>query len=77
MADVTYNTASFPSLVQTVKALVNKSPNKTPQIILGYKERDPGERELWGMMEAGGLHFQSVGRIVGSGENAVEIWQMA
>ncbi|KAA1475529.1 hypothetical protein DENSPDRAFT_860856 [Dentipellis sp. KUC8613] len=66
MADVTYNTASFPALVQTLKALIalsSPSPSnsedvdagelhtrKQPFILLAYKQRDPAERELWDML---------------------------
>ncbi|KAJ7760518.1 putative methyltransferase-domain-containing protein [Mycena metata] len=74
MADVTYNTASFPSLVRTLKNLVELSP-KRPRVVLGYKERDAGERALWGMAEAAGIVFKSVGQVAGSGGALVEIWE--
>ncbi|KAJ7252757.1 putative methyltransferase-domain-containing protein [Mycena haematopus] len=76
MADVTYNTASFPSLVRTLKTLVNLSP-KRPRVLLGYKERDPGERALWGMAEVAGIVLQQVGQVPGRGGKAVEIWEAA
>ncbi|KAJ7180629.1 putative methyltransferase-domain-containing protein [Mycena filopes] len=74
MADVTYNTTSFPSLVRTLKNLVELSP-KRPQVILGYKERDSGERALWGMAEAAGISFKLVGKVPGNGGAPVEIWE--
>ncbi|KAF7370636.1 hypothetical protein MSAN_00696600 [Mycena sanguinolenta] len=74
MADVTYNTASFPSLVRTLQNLVNLS-SKRPRILLGYKERDPGERALWGITEAAGIALQQVGQVPGAGGNVVEIWE--
>ncbi|KAJ7334096.1 putative methyltransferase-domain-containing protein [Mycena albidolilacea] len=76
MADVTYNTASFPSLVRSLKKLVNLSP-KRPRVLLGYKERDSGERALWGMAEEAGITLQQVGQIPGGGGMAVEIWEAA
>jgi hypothetical protein len=76
MADVTYNTASFPSLVRSLKKLVNLSP-KRPRVLLGYKERDSGERALWGMAGEAEITLQQVGQIPGGGGMAVEIWEAA
>ncbi|KAJ7890574.1 putative methyltransferase-domain-containing protein [Mycena olivaceomarginata] len=70
MADVTYNTASFPSLVRSLKKLVNLSP-KRPRVLLGYKERDSGERALWEMAEEAGT------TVAAGGGMAVEIWEAA
>ncbi|KAI0676122.1 putative methyltransferase-domain-containing protein [Trametes maxima] len=75
MADVTYNTASFPSLIRTISALVRLSPpSKPPVIVLGYKERDLAERTLWDMAEKIGVTFKKVGGRAGAGGRAVEIW---
>ncbi|CDO69672.1 hypothetical protein BN946_scf184851.g60 [Trametes cinnabarina] len=75
MADVTYNTASFPSLVRTLSSLIRLSaPSKTPVIILGYKERDTTERTLWDLMKTIGVNFQQVGERMGAGGQAVEVW---
>ncbi|KAK6992209.1 putative methyltransferase-domain-containing protein [Favolaschia claudopus] len=74
MADVTYNTASFPSLVRTLKNLVSLAA-KRPQVLLGYKERDPGERALWAMAEAAGITLKDIGRIAGAGGVPIEIWE--
>ncbi|KAJ7115929.1 putative methyltransferase-domain-containing protein [Mycena epipterygia] len=74
MADVTYNTASFPVLVRTLKGLVNLSSQR-PRIILGYKERDTGERTLWEMAKAAGIDLKLIGQQSGSGGMAVEIWE--
>ncbi|KAJ7434215.1 hypothetical protein B0H11DRAFT_2119071 [Mycena galericulata] len=73
MADVSYNTASFPSLVRTVKGLVNLNEKK-PRVVVGYKERDMSERELWAMLDTAGIKLTLVGRRRGSGGMAVEIW---
>ncbi|KAJ7668331.1 putative methyltransferase-domain-containing protein, partial [Mycena rosella] len=73
MADVAYNTASFPSLVRTLKGLVNSSA-KRPRVIMGYKVRDAGERALWAMAEAAGIELTLVGRRAGAGGMPVEIW---
>ena len=77
MADVTYNTASFPALVRTLSALVALSPpDSPPTIVLGYKERDPEERTLWEMARASeaGIVFERVGERVGAGREPVEVW---
>ncbi|KAJ6581461.1 putative methyltransferase-domain-containing protein [Mycena capillaripes] len=74
MADVTYNTASFPSLVRTLKNLINLS-SKQPRVVLGYKERDTGERALWEMAKLAGIALKLIGQVPGSGGMAVEIWE--
>lgn len=66
MADVTYNTASFPSLVQTICNLVKQPPDKAsdndgetpisrPYVLMAYKQREEAERSLWGMLEEKGV----------------------
>ncbi|KAF9499516.1 hypothetical protein BDN71DRAFT_1463970 [Pleurotus eryngii] len=76
MADVTYNTASFPALVKTLERLVKLSvrSGKQPLILLGYKERDEAERTLWDMVKEIGIDFQKVGEREGAGGFPVEIW---
>ncbi|RPD52647.1 hypothetical protein L226DRAFT_460788 [Lentinus tigrinus ALCF2SS1-7] len=75
MADVTYNTASFPALVRTLDALLHLSPpGRSPTIVLGYKERDSEERTLWEMVKAIGVTFERVGERTGAGREPVEIW---
>ena len=79
MADVTYNTSSFPSLLRTLSSLVQlntKCSRSPPIVILGYKERDPDERSLWGMLESGaGIHLEKVGECEGwPGSTPVEFW---
>ncbi|RDX50268.1 hypothetical protein OH76DRAFT_1349222 [Lentinus brumalis] len=75
MADVTYNTASFPALVRTLDALIRLSPpGRSPTIIMGYKERDPEERTLWDMAKTVGVTFERVGERTGAGREPVEIW---
>ena len=75
MADVTYNTASFPALVKTLSSLIRLSPpDAPPTIILGYKERDPEERTLWDMAKNVGIILEKVGERVGAGRESVEIW---
>jgi len=73
MADVTYNTASFPSLVRTLKTLVNLS-TRPPQVVLGYKERDTAERALWNMLSEAGLDLKLLGTVAGHGGSPVEVW---
>ncbi|KZT25126.1 hypothetical protein NEOLEDRAFT_1178551 [Neolentinus lepideus HHB14362 ss-1] len=76
MADVTYNTSSFPSLVRTLSSLVTFSTSKSnaPLILLGYKERDAGERKLWSMVKEIGADFEKVGERHGAGGAPVEVW---
>ena len=78
MADVTYNTESFPSLIRTLKTVMEvgePSSNNRPQFLLmGYKERHPDERTLWQMTHAIGLNLERVGQEVGHGGAPVEIW---
>ena len=74
---MTYNTASFPSLVSTLTALL-KPPSAElirPSLLLAYKERDPGERELWELLDAEGISIEKVEEIAGAeAEGQVEIW---
>lgn len=79
MADVTYNTSSFPSLFRTLSSLVQLNTNRSrspPIVILGYKERDPDERSLWGMLKSEvGIHLEKVGECEGWPESTpVEFW---
>ncbi|KAG9075376.1 hypothetical protein FS749_012966, partial [Ceratobasidium sp. UAMH 11750] len=76
MADVTYNTGSFPALLDTVIALLNgPSPSSaSPMILLAYKCRDPSERTLWRDAAARGISFVQVDCIKGAREPAVEVW---
>ncbi|KAG6907137.1 hypothetical protein DXG01_010356 [Tephrocybe rancida] len=73
MADVTYNTASFPSLVATLSRLL-KLGKKPPLVILGYKERDATERTLWSLVSDIGLSLQKIGESPGAGGAPVEVW---
>lgn len=73
MADVTYNTSSFPSLVRTLAALSRVGLNP-PIFIMGYKERDSAERTLWEMTKQVGIKFEQVGERKGGGGAPVEIW---
>lgn len=78
MADVTYNTSSFPSLLRTVASLIAHTTTLSkppPLIVLAYKERDPDERSLWDMMKNElGLTLEQVGECVGNGGAPVEFW---
>lgn len=86
MADVTYNSAIFPSLVRTVLSLLtthSTSASKAapaPLILLSFKERDPtgAERELWTLAKKAGIWFERVGGVAGHAmgqtEGEVEIW---
>lgn len=73
MADVTYNTDSFPALINTLFKLTRLS-SKPPLVLLGYKERDAAERNLWQMAAEIGISFSKVGERVGAGGPPVEIW---
>lgn len=70
MADVTYNTAAFPALLATLERL------RPPLLVLGYKERDVAERELWDMLRASEMKMilERVGNVAGAGGVPVEIW---
>lgn len=82
MADVTYNTVAFPSLVRTVSDILRfraearkQDPTvKETMILLGYKERDPAERTLWGTMQEMGVTLEKVDERRGAGGDPVEIW---
>lgn len=82
MADVTYNTSSFPSLIRTLSGLIRLGASaicsgakpRSPLILLGYKERDPGERSLWDMVREIGITFGKVGERCGAGGDPVEVW---
>ena len=82
MADVTYNTAAFPSLIRTVSDILRLRAEarkqdaalKETMILLGYKERDPAERTLWGMMQEIGVQLEKVDERRGAGGDPVEIW---
>ncbi|THH06528.1 hypothetical protein EW146_g9584 [Bondarzewia mesenterica] len=74
MADVTYNTSSFPSLTRTLSTLLLSSPTP-PLLILAYKQRDPAERTLWDLLtRATGVRLAHVGSRAGAGGEPVEIW---
>lgn len=73
MADVSYNTSSFPPLARTLSRLV-KLGSKPPIILLGYKERDAAERTWWEIAAQAGIGFEKIGERVGAGGAPVEIW---
>ncbi|GJE93325.1 hypothetical protein PsYK624_094840 [Phanerochaete sordida] len=78
MADVTYNTASFPALVRTLAAVLAigdpQPPRPPPLVLLGYKERDAAERTLWELAAGVGVAFERVGERRGAGGSPVEVW---
>lgn len=77
MADVTYNTNMFPALLQTLDALVRVRmgiSSQPPLILLAYKERDPGERTLFGLASALNLRFELVSQLPGAGGHPIEIY---
>ena len=78
MADVTYNTTSFPSLIRTLRNIIAlHDPVQKPEpplVILGYKERDSAERTLWDMTREIGVDLQQVGERAGMGGQPIEIW---
>lgn len=79
-ADVTYNTASFPALISTLRALLHpaSSASAPPLLLLAYKQRDPAERELWRLAREQGIEMHLVDVIRGheavGAEGATEIW---
>ncbi|ORY29539.1 hypothetical protein BCR39DRAFT_467467 [Naematelia encephala] len=74
-ADVTYNTASFPSLLSTLTALLLPQGDERPYFLLAYKQRDAAERELWGMLDDKGIKVDLVALVQGAEEEGeVEIW---
>ena len=73
MADVSYNTSSFPALSRVLSNLIRLG-SKPPLILLGYKERDEAERTFWDMAALVGIHFEKVGERRGAGGAPVEIW---
>jgi hypothetical protein len=73
MADVTYNTSSFPSLIRTLSFLIHVGTRR-PIVLLGYKERDAAERTLWALAGEIGLSFEIVGERAGAGGAPVEVW---
>jgi protein N-lysine methyltransferase METTL21D len=76
MADVTYNTSSFPSLLRTLSNLIVFSHSKgtTPAILLGYKQRDAAERTLWDLAKDIGVDFIKLGERKGAGGAPIEMW---
>ncbi len=73
MADVTYNTESFPALRATLVRLVSAS-SSPPVILLGYKQRDEAERTLWTMTKEYGIEFKQLDEIAGAGGAPIEVW---
>ena len=73
MADVSYNTTSFPALSRVLSNLIRLG-STPPLILLGYKERDKEERIFWDMAALVGIHFEKVGERRGVGGAPVEIW---
>lgn len=73
MSDVTYNTASFPALIKTLKNLLRISP--AARVIIAYKERHPDERAAWRMFDHDArLSLCKVEEIPGAAGAPVEIW---
>lgn len=73
MADVAYNTASFPSLIRTLSEVIRLG-TKPPVLLMGYKERDLAERTLWDSLSEIGLDLNKVGERTGAGGIPVEVW---
>ncbi|CAE6419960.1 unnamed protein product [Rhizoctonia solani] len=76
MADVTYNTASFGALLDTLTGLLQgpSGSGSSPLVLLAYKCRDPAERTLWVNALARGIAFVRVDAVKGVREPEVEIW---
>jgi hypothetical protein len=77
---VTYNTASFPHLLKTLLSLLNPPATEsgtqiTPLLLLAYKQRDPGERELWDLLKSKGVGMVKIDEVKGAEDEGVtEIW---
>jgi hypothetical protein len=66
-------------LVRTLSALLRRASGSAPNVplLLAYKERDAGERELWGMLQAVGISAVLVDRVQGAEDvGETEIWVM-
>lgn len=74
MADVTYNTSSFPFLIGVLEKL-SKIRSDPPVVLLAYKERDPDERKLWAMTQSIGLELEKIEQIDGSEGAPIEIYE--
>jgi hypothetical protein len=66
---VTYNTASFPALISTLKRLFFP-PSMTvatpsPVLLLAYKQRHASERTLWPALKEIGIQLERFGTIDG------------
>lgn len=73
MSDVTYNTASFPALLKTIKNLLDVS--KSAHVIIAYKERHPDERVAWDMFDSDAqLSLHKIEEISGKAGAPVEVW---
>jgi hypothetical protein len=66
---VTYNTASFPALVSTLKRLFSPQsmtiPTLPPVLLLAYKQRHASERTLWPALKDIGIELERFGTIDG------------
>lgn len=74
---MTYNTAVFPAFIKTVAALMQNAnaSGRHPPLLLAYKQRDPGERELWTMLEEEHIEMVLLDKVQGAeAEGAVEVW---
>ena len=75
MSDVSYNTSSFPALLRTVTRLLGLNREVSPILLIGYKKRDPSERQLWeSMVKNLGVMFERVGIRKGAGGAHVSVW---
>jgi len=85
MADVTYNTASFPALVSTLTRLRDLAQHSDkaagegirgdpPIVLLAYKQRHPDERTLWNLVSDIGLNLTEIDRVPGAGGAPIEIY---
>ncbi|KAG8897609.1 hypothetical protein FRB99_008042 [Tulasnella sp. 403] len=61
MSDVTYNRDVFPALLRILIALLHLPEASTcTRILMGYKERDPAERDLWELAKNAEIEFENV-----------------
>ena len=75
MADVCYNTDSFPALIRTLKRLFKLPTGALPLALMAYKERDPEERAVFQLAKKHcGVVFELVGTVSGLRGEEIEIY---
>jgi len=75
---VTYNTDSFPALGKILEELLHYPADcagRRPLLLMAYKQREPGERDLWRLLKKRGIGMVKVVEVKGAEEEGrVELW---